>query len=125
MEKLGQSLDSDDWKDPHSLMAFYWEERELEPYGTAARGRGGCENSPSFWGAVTFLEPKKKRVFALYFSGVPGMFFFGIYLNFHPSQAHILPAFQATPNPRVALGRDEIPLKQAINSGQVHGSRGF
>ena len=26
LEKLGQSLDSDDWKDPHSLMAFYWEE---------------------------------------------------------------------------------------------------
>ena len=27
LDKLGQSLDSDDWKDPNSLMAFYWEER--------------------------------------------------------------------------------------------------
>ncbi|CAK9061896.1 Acylcarnitine hydrolase [Durusdinium trenchii] len=26
LELLGQSLESDDWKDPDSLMAFYWEE---------------------------------------------------------------------------------------------------
>ena len=76
----------------------------------------------SVWGGNFFGTRKNPCVCALFFGGSRYVFFWGIYLNFHPSKAHILPAFQATPNPRVALGRDGIPLKQAIHSGQVHGS---
>ena len=74
MEKLGQSLDSDDWKDPHSLMAFYWEERELEPYGTAigdscSIGDEGDVKIPrSFW-ANFFGTPKKTVCLRFMFRG--------------------------------------------------------
>jgi len=81
LEKLGQSLDSDDWKDPHSLMAFYWEERELEPYGTAIGDyrRIGDEGdvkkkTQSFW-AVTFWTQKNPCVCALCFGGSRYVFF--------------------------------------------------